>query len=38
LTPDTDYVICTQAIPSASSGFSDAQLYWKEFTTLAAEN
>ena len=38
LTPDTDYVICTHAIPSASSGFSDAQLYWKEFTTLAAEN
>ena len=35
LTPNTDYVISTQAKPSASSGFSSAQLYWKEFTTSA---
>jgi hypothetical protein len=35
LTPSTNYVISTQAIPSASSGFSSAQLYWKEFTTSA---
>lgn len=35
LTPNTDYVISTQAIPSASSGFSSAQMYWKEFTTAA---
>lgn len=35
LTPSTNYVISTQAIPSASSGFSSAQLYWKEFTTAA---
>lgn len=35
LTPSTSYVISTQAIPSASSGFDDAQIYWKEFTTSA---
>lgn len=35
LTPSTNYVISTQAIPSASSGFSSAQLYWREFTTRA---
>ena len=35
LTPSTQYVICTKAIPSKSSGFSDAQEYWKEFTTAA---
>ena len=35
LTPSTDYVISTQAIPSAKSGFSSAQIYWKEFTTKA---
>ncbi len=35
LTPSTNYVISTQAIPSAKSGFSSAQLYWKEFTTKA---
>lgn len=35
LTPNTNYVICTQAIPSKSSGFKSAQEYWKEFTTLA---
>ncbi|MCD8181963.1 MAG: fibronectin type III domain-containing protein [Bacteroides sp.] len=35
LTPSTDYVISTQAIPSASSGFSSAEMYWKEFTTSA---
>ena len=35
LTPNTQYVISTQAIPSAKSGFSSAQIYWKEFTTSA---
>lgn len=35
LTPSTNYVISTQAIPSASSGFSGAEMYWKEFTTAA---
>lgn len=35
LTPSTNYVISTQAIPSATSGFSSAQMYWKEFTTAA---
>ncbi len=35
LTPSTSYVISTQAIPSAKSGFSSAQMYWKEFTTKA---
>ena len=35
LTPSTQYVISTQAIPSAKSGFTSAQLYWKEFTTKA---
>lgn len=35
LTPSTDYVISTQAIPSATSGFSSAQMYWKEFTTAS---
>ncbi len=35
LTPNTDYVISTQAVPSASSGFSSAQVYWKEFRTSA---
>ena len=35
LTPNTSYVISTQAIPSAESGFTSAQLYWKEFTTKA---
>ena len=35
LTPSTNYVISTQAIPSAKSGFSSAQIYWKEFTTKA---
>lgn len=35
LTPSTQYVISTQAKPSAKSGFSSAQLYWKEFTTKA---
>lgn len=33
LTPGTGYVISTQAIPSASSGFSSTEIYWKEFTT-----
>lgn len=33
LTPETNYVISTQAIPSASSGFKSAEIYWKEFTT-----
>lgn len=35
LTPSTNYVISTQAIPSATSGFSSAEVYWKEFTTSA---
>lgn len=35
LTPNTSYVISTQPIPSASSGFSSAQVYWKEFVTAA---
>lgn len=35
LTPNTNYVISTQAIPSASSGFTSAEMYWKEFTTDA---
>lgn len=35
LTPSTNYVISTQAIPSKKSGFSSAQIYWKEFTTAA---
>ena len=37
LTPATNYVISTQAIPSATSGFSSAEVYWKEFTTKAAQ-
>lgn len=37
LKPSTNYVISTQAIPSKSSGFSGAEMYWKEFTTKAAE-
>lgn len=36
LTPSTDYVIRTEGIPSASSGFSSADVYWKEFTTAAS--
>lgn len=35
LTPSTSYVISTQAIPSKTSGFSSAEMYWKEFTTSA---
>lgn len=35
LTPSTNYVISTQAIPSKTSGFSSAEMYWKEFTTSA---
>lgn len=37
LKPATGYVISTQAIPGKSSGFSSAEMYWKEFTTKAAE-
>ena len=35
LAAGTDYVISTQAIPSKTSGFSSAQMYWKEFSTPA---
>ena len=35
LKPSTNYVIVTQGIPSEQSGMSDAQLYYKEFTTAA---
>lgn len=37
LTPDTQYVLSTQAIPSKSSGFSSAEVYWKAFKTAAEE-
>ena len=37
LKPSTNYVISTQGKPSPSSGFSSAAMYWKEFTTKAAE-
>lgn len=38
LKPNTNYVISTQAIPGKDSGFSSAEMYWKEFTTDEAED
>lgn len=35
LTPSTTYVVKTQCIPSKTSGFTKADLYYKQFTTAA---